>query len=92
MAEEEQHSSKFKRKRKLLKVGDKFTFNGSCISRISADQYMLSSAGKLKDLPMPLTKAGALSVRAKMQYIATNFPPDISSCVQLLIGEIDKGV
>ena len=87
--EEQQYSTEFRTKpRKILDVGMGSMFNGAYIKHESRGLFSLSQWDKLSALVVPKTSDEAVSLRARIQYIATTTRPDLSSPSQLLSTEV----
>jgi len=79
LAEEETYSHVFKTKpRKCLEPGDSCDFNGATITRCKNRSYTLTQEEKMSALRPAITDEGAISLRAKIQYVATTCRPYIA--------------
>jgi hypothetical protein len=86
---EENSSLDFKTKpRKLLNRGARADFNGSIIIRDASGHYISKQSDKLHCLEQPNSDEEAVSVRAKIQYVASKCRPDLASASQLLAGAV----
>ena len=75
----EEKSKYFKTKpRTVLRAGTSTKFNGALVSRRAVGRYVLSQPDKMERLLQPLTDVEVASVRAQIQYIATQKPRSVN--------------
>lgn len=86
--DEEEASRQFKTNpRKVLEVGNKCNFNGACITHEARGVYTLMQKEKIGDIVYSDEQKDGVSIRAKIQYIATASRPDLVSFRQLMTAE-----
>jgi hypothetical protein len=89
LVEEEAASRKFRCKpRTIVGVGETVQFNGTEISRLEGNVFLMKQPRKLRGLETATTQNQLTSVRAAMQYVATTTRPDLAAPCQLLASRV----
>ena len=89
LEEEERESKRFKCKpRKILKVGETTSFNGSQITVETNRVHLLRQMDKLRKVAKPKNPEEMVSLRALLQYIGCCTRPDLCASVQLLASQV----